>query len=183
MIEYIFKLFLTLNSLLLSLMVFLIKEEITINPLHPYLSSLPAVIFYLLYFGFIFLLTLISIHLTNFLDTDTIDKLSISAIEPANDAFLPSYLGYFFVALSAPNIEVFFCVFGLICVFIYHSRISYFNPVFFLIGFNFYYITNNKNTKVLIITRKQLKEPKNAEFKTLKRINNYTFMDMERQVL
>lgn len=183
MIEYIFKLFLTLNSLLLSLMVFLIKEEITINPLHPYLSTLPAVISYLLYFGIVVLLTLISIRLTDSLDTDTIDKLSISVIEPANDAFLPSYLGYFFVALSAPNIEVFLYVFGIICVFIYHSRISYFNPIFFLVGFNFYYITNNKNTKVLIITRKQLKEPKNVEFKNLKRINNYTFMDMERQVL
>lgn len=183
MIEYIFKLFLTLNSLLLSLMVFLIKEETTINPLHPYLSSLPAVISYLLYFGIVVLLTLISIRLTDSLDTDTIDKLSISVIEPANDAFLPSYLGYFFVALSAPNIEVFLYVFVIICIFIYHSRISYFNPIFFLIGFNFYYITNNKNNKVLIITRKQLKEPKNVEFKNLKRINNYTFMDMERQVL
>lgn len=76
-------------------MVFLIKEEIVLNPLHPYLSSLPAVISYLLYFGIVVLLTLISIRLTDSLDTDTIDKLSISVIEPANDAFLPSYLGYF----------------------------------------------------------------------------------------
>lgn len=121
-------------------------------------------------------------YLTNSLDTDTIDKNSISVIEPANDAFLPSYLGYFFVALSVPNIEVFLYVFGIICVFIYHSRISYFNPIFFLIGYNFYYITNNKNTKILLITRKQLKEPKNAEFDNLKRINNYTFMDIGRQV-
>ncbi|AGB49540.1 hypothetical protein Metho_1318 [Methanomethylovorans hollandica DSM 15978] len=183
MIVHLFKLFLTLNSLLLSLLVFLIKEDVVLNPLHPYLSNLPAVISYLLYFGFIFLLTLISVHLTNFLDTDTIDKLSISVIEPANDAFLPSYLGYFFVALSAPNIEVFLYVFGIICIFIYHSRISYFNPIFLLIGFNFYYIKTNNNTKILVITQKQLKEPKNAEFENLKRINNYTFMDMGRQVL
>ena len=119
-------------------------------------------------------------QLINFLGTDTMEAGSISVIEPANDAFLPSYLGYFFVALSIPNIEVFIYVFGIICIFIFYSRISYFNPIFFLDGFNFYYIVNNKNIKVLLITRKQLKEPKSAAFKNLKRINNYTFMDMER---
>jgi len=35
---------------------------------------------------------------------------------------------------------------------------------------------------VLLITRRQLKEPKSAAFNNLKRINNYTFIDME-QVL
>ena len=180
--EHIFKFCLTLNSLLLSLMVFLIKEGAVINSLHSCLSNLPKIITYILYFGIILILTWLSMQLINFLDTDTIDAGSISVIEPANDAFLPSYLGYFFVALSVPNIEVFLYVFGTICIFIFYSRISYFNPIFFLFGFNFYYITNNKNIKVLLITRKQLKEPKSAAFNNLKRINNYTFMDMERQV-
>jgi len=181
--ELIFKFVLTLNSLLLSLMVFLIKEGFVVNSLHPSLSSLPKIITYILYFVIVLIFTWLIIQLANFLDTDTIDAGSISVIEPANDAFLPSYLGYFFVALSVPNIEVFLYVFGIICVFIFHSRISYFNPIFFLFGLNFYYIVNNKNIKVLLITRRQLKEPKNAVFNDLKRINNYTFMDMERQVL
>lgn len=181
--EHIFKLFLTLNSLLLALIVFLIKEGIVINSLYTCFSNLPDTISYILYLLVVLILTWISMQLTNFLDTDTIDAGSISVIEPANDAFLPSYLGYFFVALSVPNIEVFLYVFGIICVFIFYSRISYFNPIFFLFGFNFYYIVNNKNIKVLLITRRQLKEPKNGIFNNLKRINNYTFMDMGRQVL
>ena len=181
--EHTFKFFLTLNSLLLSLIVFLIKEEIVINSLHPYLSSLPKIITYILYFVVIIIFTWLSLQLTNFLSVDTIEAGSISVVEPANDSFLPSYLGYFFVALSVPNIDVFFYVFGIIFIFIFYSRISYFNPIFFLFGFNFYYIMNNKNIKVLLITRRQLKEPKNAVFNNLKRINNYTFIDMERQVL
>lgn len=180
MIEHIFKFCLTLNSLLLSLIVFLIKEGIVINSLYPYLSSLPNIISYILYFVVVLIFTWLSMRLINFLGTDTIDAGSISVIEPANDAFLPSYLGYFFVALSIPNIEVFLYVFGIICIFIFYSRISYFNPIFFLFGFNFYYLVNNKNIKVLLITRKQIKEPKSAAFDNLKRINNYTFMDMER---
>lgn len=178
--EHIFKFVLTLNSLLLSLMVFLIKEGFVINFLHPYFSSLPDIISYILYFSVVLILTRLSMQLIDFLGTDTMDAGSISVIEPANDAFLPSYLGYFFVALSIPNIEVFIYVFGIICIFIFHSRISYFNPIFFLFRFNFYNIVNNKNIKVLLITRKQLKEPKSTTFNNLKRINNYTFMDMER---
>lgn len=181
--EHVFKFCLTLNSLSLSLMVFLVKEETVINSLHPCLSNLPNIITYILYFIVILITTWLSMQLTNFLDTDEIDEGSISVIEPANDAFLPSYLGYFFVALSVPNIEVFFYVFLIICVFIYYSRISYFNPIFFMFGFNFYYIVTDKNIKVLLITRRQLKEPRNVVFNNLKRINNYTFMDMEMQVL
>lgn len=180
MMEHVFKFVLTLTSLLLSLMVFLIKEGFVINSLYPYFLNLPATISYILYFLVVLIFTWLCMQLINFLGTDTMEAGSISVIEPANDAFLPSYLGYFFVALSIPNIEVFIYVFAIICIFIYHSRISYFNPIFFLFGFNFYYIINNKNIKVLLITRKQLKEPKNAVFENLKRINNYTFMDMGR---
>ena len=178
MMEYIFRLFLTLNSLLISLMVFLIKEQIVINSLHPPLSNLPNIITYMLYFDVILIITWLSIHFTNYLSVDTIS--SISVIEPANDAFLPSYLGYFFVALSVPNFELFLVVFGIICIFIFHSRISYFNPIFFLFGFNFYYIITNKSAKVLLITQKQLKDPRNVAFNNLKRINNYTFVDVGR---
>ena len=176
---HIFKLFLTLNSLSLSLMVFFIKEGIVLNSLHPYLSNLPNIISYVVYFLMIVMFTKLSMLLIHFLDTDTIEAGSISTIEPANDAFLPSYLGYFFVALSVPNIEVFLCIFGIIGIFVFSSRISYFNPIFFLFGYHFYSVVNNKNIKVLIITRKRLKEPKRASFQEIKRINDYTFIDME----
>ena len=164
-------------------MVFFIKEGTVINSLHQNLSNLPNIVTYSLYFDVVLIFTWLSIHFTNFLDTDVIDNGAITAIEPANDAFLPSYLGYFFVALSVPSMEIFIYVFGIICVFIFYSRISYFNPIFFLFGFNFYYIMTNENIKVLLITQRQLKESKNVAFNNLKRINNYTFIDVEWQVL
>ena len=177
--EHIFKLFLTINSLLLSLMVFFIKEGIVVNSLYPFFLNLPNIISYVIYFIIIILFTKLSLFLIHFLDTDTIKASSISSIEPANDAFLPSYLGYFFVALSVPNIEVFICIFAIIAIFIFSSRISYFNPIFFLFGYHFYYVVDNKNIKVLLITRKHLKEPKKASFQEIKRINDYTFIDIE----
>lgn len=177
--SYVFRLFLTFTSLMLSLVIFCVNQEIVINSLHPYLSNLPNIVSYMLYLVFVFKITWISIWLSKFLGLDTLDGSSITSIEPANDAFLPSYLGYFFVALSVTSIEMFIFVFGIICIFIFHSRISYFNPVFFLFGFNFYYVVNNMGIKVLLITRKQIKDPANEIFNKLRRVNNYTFIDME----
>lgn len=179
MINYIFKLFLTLNSVLLSLVIFLVKENSDNKYPIEIFSNLPHFVSYSIYVLIVFVLTYFSIQLSNYLGTDTLDGNSISTIEPANDAFLPSYLGYFFVALSVPNIETFTVVFSIICIFIFYSRISYFNPVFFLFQFNFYYFVNNKKIKILLITKRQIKDPKDVLFSNLKRINNYTFIDME----
>ncbi len=179
----IFKIFLTVNSLLLSFLVFAVKENLVLKEIviqkFNIQYPLPDYASYLSYIALILLLTGMSIKMASRLDTDQIQNGSIESIEAANDMFLPSYLGYFFVALSVPSVELFLLVFGIISIFIFYSRISYFNPIFFLFGFNFYYITNSNKVKVLLITKKQLKKPADAEFTKLKRINNYTFIDME----
>ena len=178
--ERLYKLFLTIVSLLLSFVVFLAKEKIIIYPLYPCLPSFPTMYYYAAYLFGIIILTGISIYCARFLSSDEINKDSITVVEPANDDFLPSYLGYFFVALSVPSMKIFLFVFGIISLFIYFSKISYFNPVFFLFGYRFYYIVTKNNIKVLLITRKLLKNASNLEFKNLRRINNYTFIDMNR---
>lgn len=179
----VFKIFLTVNSLLLSFLVFAVKEKLVLKEIviqkFNIQYSLPDYASYIGYAIVILLFTWLSIKLAKNLDTDHIQNGSIQSIEAANDMFLPSYLGYFFVALSVPSLEIFVLVFGIISVFIFYSRISYFNPIFFLFGFNFYYITNSNKVKILIITKKQLKKPHDVEFVNLKRINNYTFIDME----
>jgi len=172
MMNYFFKLLLTIDSLSLSLMVFLIKEGVTINSLHLYLS-------YVIYFAVIVLFTAVILFFIRYLDNDVIEQGCILTIEPANDAFLPSYLGYFFVALSVPNIEIFLCVFIIISIFIFSSRISYFNPIFFLFGYQFYYIQTDKHNKILIISKRLLKNPKTLSLKEIKRINDYTFINIE----
>ncbi len=197
---YVFRLFLILNSLSLSFLIFAIHKNITLDFIQPIfykactlivkqdifieflnnnfysLLNLSSYIFYLIC---ILLLSVASVYFIGFLSNDSIEKDTLTNIEPANDAFLPSYLGYFFVALSVPDIEMFFVVFGIIAIFIYYSRISYFNPIFFIFGFKFFYVINSNNVKVLLITKKELKTTENANFSHLKRITNYTFIDTE----
>ena len=176
--NYLFKFLLTINSLSLSLIVFLIKDGMVMNSLHHNLSNLPALISYTLYFVIIILFTFAILLLIRFLDTDVIEPGSLVSIEPANDAFLPSYLGYFFVALSVPNFEIFIAVFSIIGIFIFSSRISYFNPIFFLFRYYFYYVKTNDCNKILLISKRILKNPKKLSFNKIKRINDYTFIDI-----
>ena len=198
--SYVFRLFLIINSLSLAFLIFAVDKQITLewierliydlfswaceeNILIEFISnnfnSLLNAFSYIFYFICILLLSILSIYIIRLLADDSIEEDTLINIEPANDAFLPSYLGYFFVALSVPNIEMFFVVFGVIAIFIFYSRISYFNPIFFIFGFKFFYVINRNNVKVLLITKKELKTTEHEEFKQLKRITNYTFIDIK----
>lgn len=175
-------------SLVLTLTVFLIKENILVNSLATYLPcgelrayvySLPKYASFMAYALLVIACTWLGLFLTNFLGQESISSNDVVAIEPANDTFLPSYLGYFFVALSINNFDTFIYVFSLIFIFVFFSKISYFNPVFLLFRLKFFYVTNSSGTKIVLITKKELKEPDDVAFERLKRINNYTFISRE----
>lgn len=189
--SYVFRFFLILNSLSLSFLVFAIHKNITLSWIQTifckifaykdkYCFSLTGFSSYLFYLICIILLSVVSIYFIHKLSDDEIEKDTLVNIEPANDVFLPSYLGYFFVALSVPDIKMFLIVFGIIAIFIFYSRISYFNPIFFIFGYKFFYVLNSNNVKILLITKKELKTTENASFSQLKRITNYTFIDVEK---
>lgn len=173
----IYRLFLSLNSVSLFAAVYLIKEEIILNSLRDWFQCIYPIISYCVYLIIPFLLTFLSILLSKYLSHDQIDTNSIQLVEPANNQFLPTYLGYFFVALSIPNLTTFYIVFLMIFSFTYYSQASYFNPLFLFFRFNFFFLTNNKNIKVFLITKQNLKNPDNINLSRLKRINDYTFLD------
>ncbi|MCG3824023.1 hypothetical protein [Photobacterium damselae] len=190
-----FKFWLTTCSLVLTLTVYLVKSNILFNdlvkyiPLYlskwwgnviPIIASLPKWVSFLGYFIIVILCTWFALWLTRFLSKETISSKEIVSIEPANDTFLPSYLGYFFVALSINDFSTFIYVFGLIFIFVFFSKISYFNPVFLLFNLKFFYVVNGSGTKIVLITKKELKEPSNVVFDDLRRINNYTFISRDK---
>ena len=184
-----YKLWLTLSSLLLIMMVYLIKENTLLNQLSPFvtnevtkqcLESLPKYVSCVVYFLFVVYCTALSMLLARCLSNDQIAAGSITTVETANDAFLPSYLGYFFVALSVPDPDTFVYLFGMIFIFIFFSKISYLNPIFLIFGYKFFYLTDTSGLKIVVITKKELKVPNDVEFTALKRINNYTFITSEK---
>lgn len=180
MVNLLFRLFLAFNSTSLILVVYWIKTATTIEIVPPCILNPPNYVSYLIYIAGMLLLTYISLVAAKYLDSDSIESASIISIESANNAFLPSYLGYFFVALDVPNNETLYFVYAMLFAFTFFSQTLYFNPVFLLFGYQFYNLTNVNQLKIFMITRKKLKDPKQIVFPELRRINHFTFIDNEK---
>lgn len=172
--KYIYQLFLAFNSTWLIVVVYLIKERYRLNILDNYSIYYSWAIFIL----FPIILTSLSFLIALKLPKDQLINTAINEIELANNNFLPTYLGYFFVSLGISDISTLVVVFIMIYTFTYLSQTLYFNPIFLIFGYHFYFIKTNKNIKIFLITKNQLKTPGEIGFQNLRRINNYTFIDL-----
>lgn len=171
--NFILRLFMTFSSVSFFLIIFLVQNEI--NPYKIQLGDY-AWITYAAYVTAPFLLTLISLGICKLLSKSTINK--IISIETSNNDFLANYLAFFFVALSIKGLATFWIVFGMTILFTFVSRVSYFNPILLVFGFNFYYVHTGENVKVMLISRKKLKSPQSFESMSVRRINDYTFIEI-----
>lgn len=183
MINFLYRLFLTFNSTSLIIVIFLVKNQVTIKWLDARFFA-PDYISYILYLLTPVIFTYISLLLANLLAEDSIEKENnnsvIKEVELANNAFLPSYLGYFFVALSIPLYETLIFIFIILFIFTFFSQSLYFNPLFLLFGYQFYYLTTSNNVRIFLITKKSFKNPNEINLPHLKRINDFTFLDLRR---
>ncbi len=176
----LFRILLTLNATLLLVIVFLVQNTYTFGHFFPgitWLVNLPHIVSYVLYFAIPVILTGTSILLSPLLGKDEFKKGDIISIEHANNSFLPSYLGYFFVALSIANWESLLFVYCILFIFTYKSQALYFNPLFLLFGFEFYNVKTLKGTTVFLISRNNYRYPGEVEIEKAFRINNYTFIE------
>jgi hypothetical protein len=171
--NFILRLFLTFSAVSFFVIVFLVQNQI--NPYDCRLGSYYWIT-YLAYITIPFILTFISLGICKLLSVSTLQK--VTSIETSNNDFLANYLAFFFVALSVKEMPVFWVVFGMTVLFTFFSRVSYFNPVFLIYGFNFYYVHTNENVKVMVISRKKLKSPDTFEAMNVRRINDYTFIEI-----
>lgn len=171
--NFILRLFLTISSVSFFVVVYLVQNEI--NPLETVLGK-HAWLTYILYSLCPFILTYISLKICKLLAKNSIKQ--IQSVETSNNDFLANYLAFFFVALSVNGSITFWIVFGMTVLFTFVSRVSYFNPVFLVFGYNFYYVVTAENVKVMLISKQKIKDPKKFEPKNVRRINDYTFIDI-----
>lgn len=110
------------------------------------------------------------------------DQIKTSkSIELADNEFLPVYLGYFFVALSVPNMYSLSFVYCIVFIFSFLAQAQYFNPILLLLGFHYYHVETNKGTKVFVISRgKVIRSVEDINSHKLRRINDTTFI-MEKE--
>lgn len=183
MINVVFRILLTINATSLLVIIFLVQNGYTLGYFGgdfdclDWLSKLPNLISYMLYLFIPVLSTGLSILLSSRLGKDEFKQNEVSNIEHANNSFLPSYLGYFFVALSIGNWEALWFVYGVLFVFTFLSQALYFNPIFLIYGYEFYNIKTNNGTAIFLISRHKYKKPSDVDVPVAYRINNYTFIE------
>lgn len=172
--DFIFRTFLTFNATSMMLIIYAIKENYSLSCL----KMFPTWAFHIALLVILLLLTRFSIWMKRYLSEDDINYDPLF-VEEANNSFLPTYLGYFFIALSVNSKQTMVFVYLIVFVFTFLSQSLYYNPLFLLFGYKFYYITTANNVKIFIISKKEIKTTKGTVFPELRRINNMTFIDEE----
>lgn len=179
----IFRILLTVNSTSLLVIIYLVQNGYSLGHffpvLSPYLGQVLNPVSYLVYCLIPIALTGLSVLVCQWLGSDAFKAGDIVSIEHANNSFLPSYLGYFFVALSIGEWEALFFVYGVLFVFTFLSQALYFNPLFLVYRFEFYNIVTRDGASIFLISRKRYKLPSDVEIKKTYRINNYTFIEKD----
>lgn len=153
--------------------IYLIKEELVI----PWLPQSMRWVSYIVYLLIPVLIARIWLWLSKYMPECAIE-CNICEVELASHSFLPNYLGYFFVALSISNKETLLYIYAVIWLFTHLSQALSFNPLFLLFGYQFYFVTAEEGTKIFLITKQSMKAYQDIELCNLRRINDFTFIDM-----
>lgn len=186
-INILFRLLLTFNATSLLVIIFLVQKKYTLGyflqfyPQFGFLSNWHPLNSYLLYLLIPVLFTGLSILLSQGLSTDDFKEGDAVNIEHANNSFLPSYLGYFFVALSISSWSTLFIVYGVLFIFTFLSQALYFNPLFLVFRYEFYSIQTKGGSAVFLISKYKYKTPKEIVISKVYRINDYTFIERKQQ--
>ena len=162
----IYKLLLTLSATSWMLIIYVIKEKVTI-------CKIPSWLFYIILIFIPIILSFLSIGLTKFITRES-DVNKCRECNLADGEFLPVYLGYFFVSLSVPDILTMCFVYLIVFVFTLLSQTQYFNPAFLIFGYHYYWKRNNnicdKKSKVV-------RNIENLSLRNLRRLNDTTFIE------
>lgn len=176
----LFRLLLTFNATSLLIIIYLVKNNITLYshlPKNIIELEIHPLFFFFSYMLIPLLLTGLSIFLSKLLPKNSFNPEEIKSISHANNSFLPSYLGYFFVALSIENLNILIFVYSILFIFTFLSQALYFNPLFLIYGYDFYNIETKNGAGIFLISRESYKKPLDVDIKSASRINNYTFIE------
>lgn len=154
-----------------------------------FLTESVTYVAYVIYLIVLLILSFFSIKFSfKYLDQNVIERKKVKEFEQANDFYLPIYLGYAFVAISLPTLKSFLLFFVLMLIVLARTRFFYFNPIFLILGFKFYFIKQTDDSKILVISRKEIKTVEEffddgngglLDSISITKVNDYTFLILE----
>lgn len=173
MLNVLYNLLLSLSATFWMVVLYVVKVKWSIGPLSTWMVGVLLLIVPIILSG-------ISLCIARKLGTYSLRECD--EITLADNEFVPTYLGYFFAALSAPDRTTMSFLFGIVFVFTFLLKTQYFNPVYLLFGYHYYHIKTNSGTKVFaIIKGKVIRNCSDVNFKYLKQINDSTYLVTRRE--
>lgn len=170
MIGFLYRIILALNATSWMIVIYGIKSNWLFVANSRLITSLLLLVIPIL-------LSIISLFLSKWFSVSNDRMTNCKMIQLADNEFLPVYLGYFFVALSIPNLYTLWFVYCIVFCFSFLSQTQYFNPIFLLIGFHYYHIDTSKGTRIFVISHgKVIRSPEEINFERLKRVNDTTYI-------
>ncbi|SUO94048.1 hypothetical protein [Suttonella ornithocola] len=180
--EFLFRILLSASSVSLLPIIYYIKERRNVFSIligyvkNHKLNFMLNDICLIAYFLIPLLLVSVVFMLIPKLSKDDINNNNIVDIENQVNHFLPTYLGYIFIALSISDDFMLWIIFFMVSLFTFISQDNYFNPIFLLFGYKFYKIKKSDGFSYLLISKLPIKKASDIEEGFVYRINNYTFI-------
>lgn len=123
-------------------------------------------------------LSLISLIVARGLGNDSLSGCRECSL--ADNEFIPTYLGYFFVSLSVGDNVTMVFIYAIVFVFTWLSQTQYFNPLYLLFGYHYYHILTEQGTNIFVIARGTvIRSSRDVSFDSLKRVNDTTYLAMK----
>lgn len=115
-----------------------------------------------------------------YLAIDYLLSSDIENIEAADATFVPMYFAYIFIGLSIQSFTSLLLCYLLLVMICYCAQTYYFNPLYYLFGYKYYFVTNSVKQKLLIMSRRRIPLGAKINFNSLARINDFTYIDIEK---
>ena len=174
-----------ISSISLLAVIFLINKGISIGEIIGLLGmrvpfDMPQWVSYAVYIaasvGFAGILTL----LFGKLRPGELTKENIEELDADNSGLLAMILAYVFVGLSINNCWTLLAIMSFLLIFNLCGSSHIYNPLFYLFGYHYYYVTSSK-TKLLVMTKIKYPLGSKADFSNCKCLNDYTYIDMTKK--
>lgn len=151
------------------IIIYAIKEEWSVG-------EIPFWLFGIILLFVPVLLSLLSIFFSRFFGNDSLTECVEYNL--ADNEFLPTYLGYFFLSVGISEDITMWVVYTVIFVFTFLSQTQYFNPMYLLFGYHYYHILTPQGTRIFVISKgKVLRNKNDISFSNLRRLNDTTYIE------
>ena len=167
--RFIYKILLTINATLWMVAVYIIKCGKSVLGV-PYLVAVGLLLLIPI------ILSLITVWIAKLIKQE--ELVECQELGLADNEFLPTYLGYFFVSLSVENDITMIVMYIIVFIFTFLSQTKYFNPIFLLFGYHYYHILTPNGSMVFVIAHGSvIRNKEHINFKNLRRINDTTYIE------